>query len=383
MRLWIIISVSLLAGCGLIAPVQPDNATPKLGQIVWDQGTLRKVSTGSGVRYSGYARMIQLQDNSLLVVYEADGSIVAVTSQDMGNSWSVPIVVAARQNGINMAVPDMLELKDHSILVCYNPRPYKIDPSRRFGIRTQKSYDGGKTWRDERLLYEAGYRFDDGCWEPAAIQLPNGEIQLFFANEGVYQTSNEQNISLLRSTDNGLSWSKEPQIVSFRAGSRDGMPVPVLLRDSQDIVFAIEDNGFRNFKPYIIHSTGSQNRIQLVTADSPDRWYALAEPIPDTLYAGAPYLRQLPTGETLLSYQGTEGRINRMDNADMKVVIGDKNARNFGQKSVPFRIPAGKSGLWNSLSILADSTIVALTSTNAYSTDGSMEVWMIKGRLMP
>ena len=387
-RFWSIAFVLLLAGSKLVACENPGSNPPadslaKRGQIVWDARSLRKISTGSGARYSGYARLIQLHDRSLLAVYEADGNVVSVRSQDMGNSWSSPILIAARQDGINMAVPDLLELKDHSILVCYNPRPYQIDPSRRFGIRTKKSYDGGQTWQDERLLYEAGYKFDDGCWEPSAIQLANGEIQLFFANEGIYQTSNEQNISLLRSADGGLNWTKEPQIVSFRAGSRDGMPAPLLLRNGRDMVFAIEDNGFRNFKPYLIHSTVAENWKQPVTGNSPNRWYALVEPISDTIYAGAPYLRQLPTGETLLSYQGTENRMNRLENAQMTVVIGDSTAHNFGRKSFPFAIPGGKSGLWNSLSVLSDSTIIALTSTNAYSTNGAVEVWLIKGQLMP
>ncbi|AQG79972.1 hypothetical protein AWR27_11935 [Spirosoma montaniterrae] len=374
-----------LTGCTssrTVPPTKQANNTTTQSTLVWDQQTRRKVSTGPGIRYSGYARLVQLHDRSLLAVYEADGSIVAVRSQDMGNSWSAPVVIAARQPGLNMAVPDVLELNDRSILVCYNPRPNPIDPARRFGIRTKKSYDGGQIWRDERLLYEAGYRFDDGCWEPSARQLPSGEILLFFANEGVYLTSNEQNISLLRSANNGLTWSQEPQIVSFRAGSRDGMPVPLLLNNGREWVVAIEDNGFRNFKPYIVRSTLTQNWQQPVLHNSPDRWPALAEPLPDSIYAGAPYLRQLPTGETLLSYQGTEGRVNDIKFADMKVVIGDSSARNFGSKSVPFIIPANKSALWNSLSILADSTIVALTSTNAYSADGTVDVWMIKGRFI-
>eukprot|EP01031_Cornospumella_fuschlensis_P008200 gene8200-10116_t len=116
-----------------------------------------------------------------------------------------------------MAVPDILELKDSSILVCYNPRPAGNEPSKRFAIRTKKSYDGGNTWQDESLLYEADYRFENGCWEPSAIQLSNGEIQLFFANEGVYTNSTEQNISMFRSNDNGLTWTKKPEMVSFRA----------------------------------------------------------------------------------------------------------------------------------------------------------------------
>jgi hypothetical protein len=162
--------------------------------------------------------------------------------------------VAEKQDGINMAVPDKLELNDGSILVCYNPRPFDIHPSRKFGIRSKKSYDGGNTWEDERLLYEAGHEFENGCWEPSAVQLPDGEIQLFFADEGPYTHSSEQNISLLRSHDNGMSWTTTPEIVSFRAGSRDGMPVPILLKNKRETAIAIEDNGFQNFKPYIIKS---------------------------------------------------------------------------------------------------------------------------------
>lgn len=349
--------------------------------IEWDYNTLKKVSGGSTERYCGYSRMIQLHDQSLLAVYEASGNVVCVKSTDLGMTWSAPVSIAARADGINMAVPDILELKDHSLLACYNPRPYDISPSRKFGIRTKKSYDGGLTWKDERLLYEAGHEFKNGCWEPSAVQLPNDEIQLFFANEGDYTHSDEQNISLLRSADNGLSWTSKPEIVSFRAGKRDGMPVPLLLKNGKDIVFAIEDNSFTNFKPYIVRNSLKDKWASMADGSSAGREYALANKIGDELYAGAPYLRQLKTGETILSYQGTEGRTNKMEFADMKVVVGDEEARNFGRKSAPFIIPGNKSCLWNSLCVLNDNTIVAVTSTNAYSDH--TEVWMVKGHLVP
>jgi hypothetical protein len=360
--------------------LSPDQSKKGI-HIVWDSTTLKRVSS-PGPRSCGYSRLAQLFDKSLLAVYEADGSTVCVKSSDLGKTWSAPVVIAPRTDGVAMAVPDILELKDHSILVCYNPRPGRSVTGKRFAIRTQKSYDGGTTWKDERILYEADFLFVNGCWEPSAIQLPNGEIQLFFANEGDYMTSNEQNISLVRSADNGLTWSKTREIASFRPGSRDGMPSPVLLQNGKDIVFSIEDNGFVNFKPYTIRSTVKDNWKNTVGASSPDRNYALAEPIADSIYAGGPYLRQLKTGQTILSYQGTEGRINKMNNADMKVVIGDNNARNFSHKSVPFHVPANKSCLWSSLAVLSDNIVVALTSTSAYSS-GNSEIWMIKGHVVP
>jgi len=358
-----------------------NNGTGKT--IAWDQSSLKRLApmAGRAVGYCGYPRMIQLHDNSLICVYEVGGgSIECIKSADLGNNWSVPVVIASRQNGINMTVPEILELNDHSLLASYNPRPSPITPSNHFGIRTKKSYDGGLTWKDERLLYEAGTKFEDGCWEPSQVQLPSGEIQLFFSDEGIYTNSNEQNISIFKSMDNGLTWTTQPQIVSFRAGRRDGMPVPILLKDKNEILFSIEDNGVGEFKPSIIRTTIADNWKTIAGGTSPNRNAALARPLHDNIYAGAPYLRQLKTGETILSYQGTEGRNRDWSHSCMFVAIGDAEGRNFTNQSIPFNVPLNKQGLWNSLCVLDDDTVVALTSTNAYSSN-TTEVWMIKGRL--
>ncbi len=373
------------SGTSIIDPVTNAVKPPVGGiRIAWDYTTLKKVSpSNTGIRYAGYSRLIQLHDGSLICIFEADGHIAVVKSNDLGNTWSGQINVADPDNSINMSVPDILELADHSLLACYNPRPVIIDPSRHFAIKTKKSYDGGLTWKDERTLYQADYRFENGCWEPSAIQLPTGEIRLYFANEGIYTNTDEQNISMVRSADNGLTWSATPQIVSFRPGKRDGMPCPLLLKNGNNIVFSIEDNGFTNFKPYTIRSTVKNNWQTTVDANSTDRNYALADKIDDKIYAGAPYLRQLITGETILSYQGTEDRTNNMDFAEMKVVIGDNSALNFNRKTVPFSISPNKSGLWNSASVLNDNTVVALTSTSNYASDNAGEIWMIKGHVIP
>jgi hypothetical protein len=65
----------------------------------------------------------------------------------------------------------------------------------------------------------------------------------------------------------------------------------------------------------------------------------------------------------------------------MFVTIVNTDARNFGQTSIPFTVPLNKHGLWNSLCVLEDDTIIALTSTNAWSNN-STDVWMIKGQLV-
>jgi len=361
---------------------EPDTGNSTSKTIKWDKATLVKVAAPpDGKPYAGYARLTELKDSRLLCVYESDGSIWQVTSSDRGESWKEAKIIAEKESGINMSVPDILQLHNGNLLLMYNPRPYDIDPSRRFAIRVKISSDNGATWGDAKEIYKAGYQFENGCWEPCAIQLPDGTIQLYFANEGVYTASDEQNISMLTSTDNGDTWSDDPKIVSFRAGKRDGMPVPLLLKGDQRIAVAIEDNGFVNFKPYIITNTLEENWQTTVLADSPNRIYAMKTPVKNEVYAGAPYLKQLSTGETILSYQGTESRSgNSLNDAIMKVMVGDDLARNFDGRTEPFTIPIGKSGLWNSIAVLKDDTIIALTSTNAFGS-GATEIWMIKGKL--
>ncbi|WP_316825414.1 sialidase family protein [Pedobacter miscanthi] len=378
-----ILAITYCSGCSKDSKSVPEVPVPKQDgiSISWDQNSRRRVSSPElNARYSGYARIIQLADASLLAVYEADGSIVSVKSTDAGNTWSSATVIAPRANGSNMSVPDLLLLNNYKILVFYNARPYDIAPSRKFGILVKQSSNGGQSWENEKNLYEAGYQFENGCWEPSAVQLPNGEIQLYFANEGPYTNSNEQNISMLRSKDNAGSWTTAPEIVSFRPGKRDGMPVPLLLNDGKDIIISIEDNAVNTFKPYVLRNSLQENWAVTIGAESANRNYALADRIGDALYAGAPFIRQLKTGETILSYQGTEDRTNDLNFADMKVVIGDEQGRNFKSKSVPFLIPSNKSCLWNSLTVLSDGSVIAVTSTNAYSN--STEVWMIKGTVV-
>lgn len=353
-------------------------------EIVWDQSSLKQVAPLAGDKSADYARMIQLSNGNLLCVYESSGNVECTVSKDLGKTWLNPFTIAAAVPGVSMSVPEILELKDHSLLASYNPRPHKIngswDTTKRFAIRTKKSYDQGKTWTDERLIYQADYKFDDGCWEPAQIQLPSGEIQLFFSNEGVYKQSSEQNISLFRSKDNGLTWTTEPEIVSFRPNHRDGMPVPILLNGTNTIVFSIEDNANGQFNPSVIRNTLKENWQKTVGANDAHRTYALAAKLPDSVYAGAPYLRQLHSGETILSYQGTLNRKNKWDLACMQVAVGNRNAENFEMVSSPFNVPIEKQGLWNALCILKDDTIIAITSTNAYGNHNA--VWMIKGHLV-
>lgn len=332
--------------------------------IEWDRSSLVLVHAGGA-----YARMIRLTDGDILCCFEHKGKSWVKRSKDNGRTWGEPILVAAAPSGA-AANPEMLLLANGDILFFYNERP--TDGIHRFTIMVSASKDGGQTWKHLSCAYEADVVGDNGCWEPAAIQLPSGEIQLFFANEYPYKDSTEQEITMMRSFDNGKRWT-EPKAVSFRANHRDGMPVPCLLQGDKGIALAIEDNGYtRMFHPVIIHTSLEDNWKQsYASGASPRRWRAIKKPI-NSEWGGAPYLRQMRSGETILSFQSSVGR----DWPQMVVYVGDENARNFGGRTVPFEVPLGSGGWWNSIFIKDEQTVTAISGCNG-------GIWAIDGRIVP
>ncbi|AWW32258.1 hypothetical protein DN752_20105 [Echinicola strongylocentroti] len=366
---WFFGIVMVMTSCfGAGSTPDPNNYT-----IRWDQSTVQKVS-GDGYHYAGYARCRELADGNLGLAYEGNGNIFFRIRTEKG--WQAPVLVAAGAPDVGMAVPDFTVLDDGDVLLGYNPRPRRNAEDKHFGIRTVNSTDNGTTWKDDQLVYEAGASFGDGCWEPVFLQLPDGDIQLYFADESIFTQSDEQRIAMISSSDGGNTWTKTPKTVSFRAGARDGMPVPVWLAKEKQVALAIEDNGSGPFKPYILFSEGKE--WEEIGGDSARRRYAMSDSLPEQDYAGAPYLAKAPNGLVLLSFQWGD----RLEDAQMAVAIGEENARNFTNTTRPFDLPRGKTGHWNSLTVLEDGKILALTSTNGYSENGKTEVWMIEGELV-
>ena len=325
-------------------------------RIFWDARNPVTIFNGGG-----YARLIELSDGRLMACCESGGIKVSY-STNKGRTWSSPILIAPNANDIPNCVPDLVQLTDGTILVAYNPRPSKpYTEDRRFGIRLRRSTNNGRTWSEEIFVYDADYTFENGCWEPSFLELPSGELQLYFADESPYMTTGEQQISLCRSFDGGLTWS-EPQRISYRNGYRDGMPVPVLLNDKRTIVVAIEDNGWSgvgDFVPTTVRVPLSNNWKNnfYVDGNSSQRNRCINHTYCPVAKGGAPYLRVLPNGETVLSHQSTYGE---GDNMKMYVYVGNKLAKDFKAMSKPFQQGTTKGCWWNSLAVIDTGIVVAV-----------------------
>lgn len=309
-------------------------------------------------------------------------------SADEGRCWASPVLIASEADcWLTNAFP--ISLLSGKLLVFWNERPldalrYQHDPAppgaltRPIQIRMALSEDQGLTWSAPRALYTAGPSYQDGCWEPAAIQLAGGEVQVYFANELPYQETAEQEISLISSADEGATWSPSRPI-AMRRGRRDGMPAPLILDEDSGIIVAIEDNGLAgdSFKPAIVYTAASDSWKSGVVGDnSRKRWSALAEPLAASWYGGAPFLAKLPSGETLLSYQESED--GSLANCRMAVCIGDRNGRNFAAKTYPFARLATPGQKWNSLFVKNDGTVMAVSGA---VINGVRGIWTIDGVL--
>lgn len=349
--------------------------------IEWDRASLLRIA-----EEGGYPRLRRLNDGSFLAAYEnRQGDVVVKRSSNEGVSWDDPVTAyekfefvdpaSSASTVVNIANPEIVQLANGDILLASNLRPRKegLYP---FSIALKRSVDKGRTWSQAQILYQAAPFFRDGCWEPSFLILPDGTVQIYFANESPYRNSDEQEISMIRSVDNGYTWSENPTTVSFRQGYRDGMPVAI--HDGTNIYLAIEDNLSGQFKPYIIRSAVDSPWVEAVRKDSPYRYSALRSPLPDTVYAGAPYLIRTENNVYVLSYQTTNNRSFNWERSTMEIQVSGVPS-DFSNPSQPFIVPLSKEAKWNSLADLGNNTIAALASTNFEGE--KIGVWMIKGKI--
>ena len=357
-----------------------DNATPAL-TITWDAAA-RKLSHET--EYAEYGRVHRVIGDTLLLTYHFGDranywdNIAIRRSIDGGNTWSKADTLMADNNPnyYGFANPEIAVLKNGDVMLAFAGRG-NPDDNQHSNIQVRVSRDRGWTFDAPRIVARGR------SWEPAMVQLPDGEIELFYSSEAAWwfgpNTANpQQEILMVRSADNGLSW-KSPRRVAYTSGMRDGMAVPLVLKDNKGIVFPIESvNNTRS--PWITWSSleAKWNYKGLGAPDNGRRWLATA----GNIWGGAPYLIQLPTGETILSCQDAGGRSIGSDwkKNTMLVLTGNSIAKNFTNISYPWpNLPANEGAYYSSLFLKDPRTLVLVTTRNF--SDHHSEIYWKEGRI--
>jgi hypothetical protein len=267
--------------------------------------------------------------------------------------------------------PELRELDNGWILLAYtaNGKPETNDNCY---VHILTSKDRGSTWEGPLKIVTGR------SWEPVIIQLPGGELELFYSSEARWWPDDvlEQEIHSIRSTDNGQTWSW-PEVVAYFPGKRDGMPVPVILQGNKGVIFSIECVNHW-LSPWIIKRDlgGNWELPDPILNNGPTRWTVSGF----SGFGGAPYLIQLPSGETVLSIH--TGGVNDWKKSHMEVMIGDNDGRNFRNLTTPYgTLPVNEGAIMNSLFLKDSQTVVAIASRNF--SDGSGAIYWLEGTIVP
>ena len=263
-------------------------------------------------------------------------------------------------SAVNALYPRIKKLGDGTYLLLYQQGPqawnvyyalstnqgYRVDPQSN-GIMMRRSSDNGRTWSTAQIIYQGT------TWEPYALQLRSGEIQVYFTDSEPLTA--DSGTAMLRSMDNGRTWTVVGKVIRQKTGLAidgsgkqiysDQMPSARELNNSTKIAVATETR-FRD--------EGDVYHISM--AWSSDNW-ASAPLTGDEVgpsdrklnfvqKAAAPYLVQFPSGETVLSYNAS---------SLFTMQVGNAEASQWGETYQPF---SGK-GYWGATEIIDPHALVA------------------------
>ena len=239
------------------------------------------------------------------------------------------------------------------------------------GIEIRRSTDNGKTWTEPELVYTGG------VWEPSLLQLPSGEVQLYWTNTHVKGApvdqlgradDNSTGTAMLRSYDNGKTWNGNPSVLyaaqivaqQYTFTGTDGkyysgqMPVATVL-NSGKIVLALEvrtknSKGEKTYNMSFAYTDASNSWPVSLGLDEEGPVSLKKDVI---LKAAGPYIRQFKSGETLLSYHwGTS----------WYSLIGNTSATEFNERLNVFGDE--QVDIWGSTEIIGTHTAIGTVPMN-------------------
>jgi hypothetical protein len=358
--------------------VPPIDNSKSTVTITWD-ASATKIS--HDVYFAEYGRIRRISPTSLLLTYHCGGvsdywnNIALRRSDDNGATWSdAQILMTSNVPGYyGFSDPDILVMQNGWLMLTYVGRG-NPDDNQHDNVQIRISKDNGVSWGNPQIIALGR------SWEPGTVQLANGDIEMFYSSEAKWwpSSSPQQDILFIHSTDNGAHWSS-PKEVAYFSNDRDGMPVPVLLNNNKGIAFAIESVN-NSQSPWIMWSStdAKWNYAGDGSTQNGRRWLATN----DNIFGGAPYLVQLPTGETLLSFQASDGRNIGSDwqKSTMLIYTGNSVGNNFTRLANPWpQLPVNEGAYYSSI-FLKDATTVVLVTTRSMP-DGHSEIWWKEGHL--
>ena len=376
----------------------------------------------------GYPRIHRLNDGRLMLSYSSGGNAYARFSSDEGKTWGAQTEVMSyfdkTSNGVSArmtaSVPDFAQLSAGNpyhpgrIIYASNYRPRELVNGKTtdntgwttvhpYTISISVSDDAGETWSDRKHLYMSGIwdkNVTVGCWEPFVLELPDGTVQIYFADETpYYPASSWHNISVIESKDGGNTWG-EVRVVAQNSANRDGMPVATLLGDK--ILLAVEstDGEHARLHPIVICNPIQGCWSTTVGKGDSHRFHPFTTSLKsDLVYSGAPYIITTdnyivysyqisdwwkPTEElskeelvSLAKQKNIEAHSELEVQVCLKSEVTDGFFYTMRSPSRPFNLDQkSEKAVWNSLCDLGNDEILAV------SQKGNLIIYTVRGKIV-
>ena len=324
---------------------------------------------------AAYPRAKRLSNGEILLGYHHGGGLgeygTWVTlrhSRDEGATWYATADVEGPEGDRfwGFSNLDFIEVDRGTLLLVTAGRGKAIPNEPEFQsecarseLRLRWSKDFGRTWGEPVGIAAGRGR----VWEPSIVQLPSGELEIYFANEAPDLKGPrglDQRIEVTRSVDGGRTWS-EPGEISRHPGCRNGMPAAALLPNGR--VACAQEMVRDRFSPWITQTANGRPVEEYIA----QKRYG---------FGAAPFLLSTTRGVLLTFHSGFEKQ-RAPSTASLTwmfsnvwVQAGSPEAKEFGGGSQPWpQLDENTGAFFPSLLLKDERTLVALASFVTHADD--------------
>ncbi|QKJ32627.1 exo-alpha-sialidase [Mucilaginibacter mali] len=295
----------------------------------------------NGYRHIHPADIIKLKNGDILLMareatehFANDGDVIMLRSKDGGKTWGEKQVIGGVKD-LDEREGCGIQLRDGTILVSmfYNNN-YTVDGTYnwegkgklpptdkpRLGSELIRSTDNGHTWSKMTTIDLTGMPFK-GIEGPtdAPIEMPDGSILMGVIGYGNHGDSKNIASVMLKSTDKGKSWKYLSTIADDPGGKYDGFVEPGITRTKTGRIVA----GMRNKQ--------DENNIWMTYSDDDGKTWA---PLNRTDMIGHPVdLIQLKDGRVMATYGVREGPGRHTEPGGVRACFSSDNGKTWDIKT--------------------------------------------------
>ena len=231
------------------------------------------------------------------------------------------------------------------------------------GIVMLRSTDNGRTWSAPQEIYH-GLN-----WEPHMIQLPSGELQCYFSESRLWISGGHSGTAMIVSTDNGATWSPGLDQTPYRVirqhwynSDKDA----TLYTDQMPVVVRLNDGD--RLAAAVESSVSCVNgntsyAISFAYSDSEGQWPRLEGD--ETGPADRQNHLFNGAGPFLVQFPSGETLVSYGLSSHLNMRLGDAEARTFGE---PFVALPGR-GSWGCMELNGSHEVIAAMRNSEKSGD--------------